>query len=1319
MGHRDENSADIAEAARQVLGYLNFSSGKYDPRFYAAVDELFAAAPPDGEAPWRQVIQTLRSHLHKLQTTATAFADATQVESVLELTEAFVVPSYQDFHADLLFHQTPSRIFNSFFTARIFEAILEQGPPWGETRRVVNGTIARLNDYVGYRPVAVLENRKCEPYAHERVGALPLYLRDVGVAVGTYHDVITKALELLRATDADLLEAAGFSLDVLEEMSLDPRAFDYDHPVNRRPNYQFGEWDPDRINLQGRYCRFVIRESTLEALMSRVDRHQDCPRDELLYDAGAVLAGTILMGSGICGWGPGAYESTESLGRVVQRIARYRDEFYDRLLAGLSGARAERLRKEAKQLQQPFGGARQHLNLQLGRLRAAQREHAHVARLYARMGYFEAAREESGSVPAPSARILCQLDCWLTASHAAVTKGQVDEAATYLPLIRDMLLRGIACGAIIDPWNIIGLDARFPLFPRPEDSVHDERADELVSLIHRLLGLHSRIWSEAAARHDLALCAAVEDQFQETVQWWRQFAAHEVESVEAVDPAEAFEAAQHVAQALDLWHKGGASTGDVAFWAPHAAMFDSPQAYALVVEALLERDDFVASMGLLMHWLSEADRVGLQRDEYAFYTWAEQWVLRLRQRALESDESVWPRIRRFFDYLEANADSYWRPPRFDHSAWSTKPRAPADEHDEAEPNTWDDEEDLYQAAYEDFVYRDSTADGMDSSLYDSSAQFTDLDNSAVLQEAERIEHRLAFLNSVAHMWKLVAVTPELLSGPEEEITEATIHWIQEASATLGPLRDLIDDIDQLEMGVEGTDHESLMEYDRRRMLKDSLTEAVIAVAVELWEAVQFLAAGAIAYTPVRPADVLAEVPLAADEQETIKLFASLLKQDARAVRRRWPRLVASLESRPLLYVPVSRGGDPHEVVQAKIQQRAIANLLAWMPRMGLLAETCQLIELARVAEQAHPVGPGAVTEFDDIFRIGYRSLVASLVASAESWSEDGSITDDQFIRILEEFTEITLRSWLAHSRTLRLSVLERLSDTFWKRLVHFIQRYGAELFTQEFLALGNLRAILHQGVGNWLNQICQDEDAQELRLCRELGSQVTQAEAVQFLETILEAVVENYAEYRDYNSLTTQSDRGELLYMLLDFIRLRTEYDRILWKLTPVILAHEILIRSGHEEVADVWRKATRERTSRQARHLLRKLAVLQKNHAMRMPSVMDRLGEQFVRSMSVDRMRAMVKPAIEDRMAGRESRAFATLRDEVREFMKRRSGAGWDLPAWTLALEEEVLEVTREHVHPRFDATFRESIPFHQLNRAALRRQLSRARQLSEPDST
>ena len=42
-----------------------------------------------------------------------------------------------------------------------------------------------------------------------------------------YHDLLTKGLDILAATDRDLLAEAGFDPQLLDELALDPRAFDF------------------------------------------------------------------------------------------------------------------------------------------------------------------------------------------------------------------------------------------------------------------------------------------------------------------------------------------------------------------------------------------------------------------------------------------------------------------------------------------------------------------------------------------------------------------------------------------------------------------------------------------------------------------------------------------------------------------------------------------------------------------------------------------------------------------------------------------------------------------------------------------------------------------------------------------------------------------------------------------------------------------------------------------------------------------------------------------------------------------------------------
>src|SRR5207247_1360290 len=180
--------------------------------------------------------------------------------------------------------------------ARVLEAVLRQRGPWAERERIVAGTLQVLNDFVGHRPIATLETRpEGEPYEHERVRPIPLYLRGAGVAWGRYRELIAKALEILEATAAALLREAHFDPSLLDELALDPRAYDFDHPADTRPNFVFGEWDPHCLDGQARYRRFVLRQITLEALWQRVENPGTVDRNEALTEAAAVLAGTMLM----------------------------------------------------------------------------------------------------------------------------------------------------------------------------------------------------------------------------------------------------------------------------------------------------------------------------------------------------------------------------------------------------------------------------------------------------------------------------------------------------------------------------------------------------------------------------------------------------------------------------------------------------------------------------------------------------------------------------------------------------------------------------------------------------------------------------------------------------------------------------------------------------------------------------------------------------------------------------------------------------------------------------------------------------------------
>jgi hypothetical protein len=269
---------------------------------------------------------------------------------------------------------------------------------------------------------------------------------------------------------------------------------------------------------------------------------------------------------------------------------------------------------------------------------------------------------------------------------------------------------------------------------------------------------------------------------------------------------------------------------------------------------------------------------------------------------------------------------------------------------------------------------------------------------------------------------------------------------------------------------------------------------------------------------------------------------------------------------------------------------------------------------------------------------------------------------------------------------LRLSSLERLADQdAWDEVERFIERYGADLFTQRFLNYGNLRVILDRGVAEFLDQWEHDRnDDEPIPLLDELQRGLDRDKASELLALVLESVVENYIEYRDYNATTTQSDRGELLYTLLDFLRLKASYDRVAWNLTPAVIAHEVLVRRGKLSAAERWRRLLADQTTRLADWHVKQLAELRQAHGMTLATVADHLAQRFVRPLALDRIRALVRPAMnEANLAATAAHpndhptdstgAMGLLEQEIAEFAENAISSGVDVPAWLVAVDEEV----------------------------------------------
>lgn len=1267
-----------------LLGYLNYSTGRTDPRFARGWNEAWATLRRLGEpAPWLALPDLLLEELERLRQEGTAaFKDAAQAEAVLRLLKA-LQPAYIRHHRDLLRHQSDEILFDAFFMLKAAEAILNQGGPWEETERILAGAIAQLNDYVGYRPIAVLENvPKGEFYDHERHRPLPLFLRGVGTAPGRYQRVVEQTLEILRDTQPGLLEDACLDLELLDEWAMDLRAYDHLHPVNRRPNYIFGEWDPHLLDNQGRYRRLVSRQVILDALVDRLPQPSAPEFADRLYEAGAVLAGTVLMASAIGGRGPAAFDSSVSLANLVPRIARLRDEFYAQLLEKQSGERGDRWREEAEKYRQPFGQVRQQLNAFMANARAKQLQQRRQAIFFAELGYLEAGRKLADAIATPAARIVTEIQGLLAAAFQEIGRGQLEAAARRLPLCEDLLHRGIHCGALVDPWNILGFQAQFPLFQASEDSVHDPRVDELLHLMDQLFTVQARLYAEAAATGQTELLHTLPGRLRRLAESWDRYATFEVGGVQRVKGSEYFESAEMVAKALDLWHRRGQAPADLAFWKQQLKSFADPKCYGLVLETLLRKQDFQAAMGLLINWLSQAGEVPLEDGEQSFPILSLRWLTAVLEQARAAPEPVspWPLIERFCALLEANAEELWEVPRLN----------------EALARSQTEDDNPFAAAYEGMTFQDSADDGREGSVAETGP---DPGEFALEDEDDRLGQRLRFLSTVARLWRIVARQQRWL--PLESSALNVLHgWLETAEARLEQLLQLTDDVQRIPVAEPSGSYESVVEYDRRRVIKERALESILAASLDFVLAVRSLRG------VLEPARSAAELRKGQDWATTaVHLERALNQGDSARAKALLPLFARQFEDEPLLYAPLDSGGEPRKILETRTAQVTLRDLVERLPRQGLLRQTYQLLRQARDMEQQRSLPGRQITEFNHLFQTAFQEVVTALVDSSADW--DLPARDVPLVKSLETLLRPFLMLWLEHSQTVRLCSAEMVqSESAWNGLQNFIRQYGGELFTAKFMILGNLRGILSQGVENYFDYLENDPEAEPApRLLADLQrGKLSRDQAQHQFSLVLKIIVESYEEFKDYNSTTTQSDYGDNLYRLIAFLRLKANYDRHAWNFRPYLWAHEVLCRKDRFDAARIVRRDFAKLTAEIAKTHLDELKRLQQAHGMALRTVADYIGEAFVRPMEYDELAALVEPAYVAACEASGEEAFEGLAQRMAPLAAQTSGIGLEVPNWLRRLEQELerIQEVRSGLAVRIEppGTSRVSLPLDELQR-------------------
>ena len=85
------------------------------------------------------------------------------------------------------------------------------------------------------------------------------------------------------------------------------------------------------------------------------------------------------------------------------------------------------------------------------------------------------------------------------------------------------------------------------------------------------------------------------------------------------------------------------------------------------------------------------------------------------------------------------------------------------------------------------------------------------------------------------------------------------------------------------------------------------------------------------------------------------------------------------------------------------------------------------------------------------------------------WGDEAG-PDGPLSPMLFQVAEAFQGLWIEHSQSLRLSVLESVTDEDdWDAVRAFVKAYGSDLFTVPFLGLSNMRGILARGVKAWLD----------------------------------------------------------------------------------------------------------------------------------------------------------------------------------------------------------------------------------------------------------
>jgi hypothetical protein len=135
--------------------------------------------------------------------------------------------------------------------------------------------------------------------------------------------------------------------------------------------------------------------------------------------------------------------------------------------------------------------------------------------------------------------------------------------------------------------------------------------------------------------------------------------------------------------------------------------------------------------------------------------------------------------------------------------------------------------------------------------------------------------------------------------------------------------------------------------------------------------------------------------------------------------------------------------------------------------------------------------------------------------------------------------------------------------------------------------------------------------------------------------------------------------------VLLDFLRIKAEHERIAWTLRPVNMAHRVLARRAAGDAARAWRGRMQDETGATATSLAERLTQQENQWGVRLASISDRVRRPFTVALEQDELEALVDPAVQELFTGRPVGAGGRLEGSAMTFLGAASGSGVEVPAW------------------------------------------------------